>query len=491
VDVETSPPPILRSRSSTSLALRKISLDYLDHLALRWPMSTAGATGKDTSDFLSRISNTTSENDPRGSNTSVTTDGVQVTTRFRNNAGIAARNKDRAERRIAETSTAGVSDDEELLGPEEDENAVGNQPVDDEEDDEFSALQNLSKADFRKVINFSLKSAAEAAAAATQSVVSNQPTPVSNSKSSTTFNRHAIVFKVADEISGDAIPRQEIPDCIWKLVQAKVPLTLPCITTASIRFIHNNPTSIKTTRSADGVSQSKELMLDMSAFGDPEAITQSEWQDAWINRLEIIKKTSEKDIYKYFKAHKKYISQQEDFTEQFEAYKRFDIYFCRHYSNTRFKMNPQQYSAKILEFKLKFSAAFFSAKSLPVVSSSHVSASQHQSSRYTPYDRSKGPSSGFNSSFPKGTNSSVQTGQCLICGRFGHRGSNCTYSTTKRGARVTTCWKNGRVITISSNAEPCFQWNLRSECKSNHRASDHFCSVCGSKDHTLSSRKCL
>ena len=400
----------------------------------------------------------------------------KIPDRFHKNAGIAARNRDRVGRRNDNLGNEEVSDDERILNSEDEieyQQDIGG------EDDKFSALQNLSKADFRKVINFSLKSAAEAAVAATQNVTSNQLTPISTSKVVTPFNRHAIVFKVADEI-----PCQEIPDCIWKLVQAKVPLTLSCITTASIRYIHNNPTSIKTTCSADGVSQSKELMLDMSTFGAPEDITLADWQDAWINRLEIIKKTSEKDIYKYFKAHKQYVLQQEDFAEEFEAYKQFNIYFCRHYSNTRFKMNPQKYSAKILKFKLKFPRASFVMKplSIPPVPRS---GSQHQSVRYEPYDRNKGAGIGY--SFPKGTNSGAQMGQCLICGRSGHRGSNCSYSTTEKGARVTTCWKNGHVITTSSNAEPCFQWNLRSECKSNHRASDHFCSMCGSKDHTLSS----
>jgi hypothetical protein len=449
-------------------------------------MSPSGASGKDISEFQSRISNAETIHENSGSSTSATMDDVPD--RFRKNAGIAARNKVRADRRAENSNAEDVSEDEIMLGSENIEDRIETQPVDNDEDDEFTTLQNLSKADFRKVINFSLKNAAEAAIAVTQNVTSSQVTPISSSKTASPFNRHAIVFKVADEISGDEIPRQEIPDCIWKLVQAKVPLTLPCITTASIRYIHNNPTSIKTTRSADGVSQSKDLMLDMSTFGAPEDISLSDWQDAWINRLEIIKKTSEKDIYKYFKAHKKYVSQQEDFAEEFEAYKRFDIYFCRHYSNTRFKMNPQQYSATVLEFKLKFPSSSFATKP-PLNSSVTRSVPQHPSARFEPYDKTKGSTTA--SSFPKGTNPRAQTGQCLICGRFGHRGSNCTYSTTEKGVRVIACWKNGRVIVISSNAEPCFQWNLRSECKSNHRASDHFCSVCGSKDHTLSSQKCL
>ena len=449
-------------------------------------MSTFGATGKDISDFQLRISNSETIHENSGSSISATVDDVPD--RFRKNAETAARNKDCANRRAENRSDNDVSEDERMLSFNGNNDRVEDQPVDDEEEDEFAALQNLSRADFWKVINFSLKSAAEAAIAATQTASSSQAISTSSAKAPVPFNRHAIVFKVADEISGDEIPCQEIPDCIWKLVQAKVPLTLPCITTASIRYIHNNPTSIKTTRSADGVSQSKDLMLDMSAFGAPEDISLADWQDAWINRLEIIKKTSEKDIYKYFKAHKKYISQQEDFAEEFEAYKHFNIYFCRHYSNTRFKLNPQQYSAKVLEFKLKFPSSSFLTKSLPI-SSVTRSVPQHQSARFEPYGKNKGSTSA--TPFPKGINPGAQTGQCLICGRFGHRGSNCTFSTTEKGARVIACWKNGRVIVILSNAEPCFQWNLCSECKSNHRASDHFCSMCGSKDHTLSSRKCL
>jgi hypothetical protein len=69
-------------------------------------------------------------------------------------------------------------------------------------------------------------------------------------------------------------------------------------------------------------------MLDMSPFGASEDISKSDWQDTWINHLVIIKRMLEKEIYKYFKAHKKFISQQKDFSREFEAYKQFDIYFC-------------------------------------------------------------------------------------------------------------------------------------------------------------------
>jgi hypothetical protein len=125
-------------------------------------------------------------------------------------------------------------------------------------------------------------------------------------------------------------------------------------------------------------------------FSAPEDITQLDWWDAWINCLEIYKQTSKKSIYKYFKAHKKYISQQEDFSEKFKAYKQFVIYFCHHYNNTRFQMNPQQYSVKILEFKQEFSPSSFTTKALLQANTARgPSQMSHSSIHYEPYDHSK------------------------------------------------------------------------------------------------------
>jgi len=408
----------------------------------------------------------------------------EISTHATKRAALLVRNELRAEKRFneqADVSEDEILSEEEPNFEEEEESAI---------DDEFTKLQKLSPDDFKVALNFSINRAAEAGFAAASHSVSKHAS-VSPTKPSATFNRYATVFKVADEISGDEIPRQEIPDCIWKLVQARVPLALPCITTRALQFIHSNPTSIKTTKSADGVSQSKELMLDMdmSAFGVPEDISQTDWLDAWINRLIIIKKTSEKDVYKYFKSHQHSISQQEDFTEEFEAYKRFDIWFCCHYTNTCFKLTQQQYQAKVLEFKLKSSHSHFStsgSSQLPL--SRPLSQPQRPITRFDPYPRK---SSSSTTPFPKSPTTNASVGQCLICGRSGHKGSVCSYSHTDKGVRVVSCWRNGQVVLISSGAEVCFQWNVRSKCKSNHRTSDHFCSVCAAKDHSLISRKCL
>src|SRR5882762_4450694 len=242
------------------------------------PRSTVGAPGKDTSVFYSDVShlNMSSSNELPITALDSTTDEVQD--RAAKRAATLDRNERRADKR--NIGEADVSEDEVVS----EDNPIYEDRDNFVIDDEFAKLQNLSPDDFKAALNFSINRAAEAGfAAASQS--SSKETPISAAKSSAVFNCYATVFKVADEVSGDEIPHQEIPDCIWKLVQARVPLVLPCITTHTLQFIHSNPTSIKTTKSADGVSQSKELMLDMSAFGDPEEISQTDWQDAWINRL--------------------------------------------------------------------------------------------------------------------------------------------------------------------------------------------------------------
>jgi hypothetical protein len=97
-------------------------------------------------------------------------------------------------------------------------------------------------------------------------------------------------------------------------------------------------------------------------------------------------------------------------------------------------MNPSKYSAKILEFKLKFSPSPIGTKALPQTDIFRPSQTLHSSNCYEPDDCSKASSSG--TSFPKGTNSGAQTDQCFICGRLGHHGSNNLFTTMEKGIRI-------------------------------------------------------
>src|SRR5882762_5513753 len=166
--------------------------------------STLGASGKDTTAFFSDISHldsTSLSGPPISSNSTMD----EISTHATKRAALLVRNELRAEKRFneqADVSEDEILSEEEPNFEEEEESAI---------DDEFTKLQKLSPDGFKVALNFSINRAAEAGFAAASHSVSKHAS-VSPTKPSATFNRYATVFKVADEISGDEIPRQEIPD---------------------------------------------------------------------------------------------------------------------------------------------------------------------------------------------------------------------------------------------------------------------------------------
>jgi len=120
-------------------------------------MSSIRAPGKDSSNFLVEIK----QNKPLDNSSSSTAmDDI-----LEQNVAIAAHNKLREERRAIEVHEGDVSDNkesipgEDVIVPEDDEG------LEIEQEDEFTAIQNLSPTDFKKVISFSLKNAVEVVAA--------------------------------------------------------------------------------------------------------------------------------------------------------------------------------------------------------------------------------------------------------------------------------------------------------------------------------------
>jgi len=142
-------------------------------------MSSIGAPGKDTSNFLAEIK----QNKP-SDNSSGSTAMDDILDR---NISIATRNNLREERRAIEDHEGDVSDNEESI-PRED--AIVPEDIEGleiEQEDEFTAIQNLSPTDFKKVISFSLKNAAEVVAAIS-SGKPNAPVSVNSSSKGVPFD---------------------------------------------------------------------------------------------------------------------------------------------------------------------------------------------------------------------------------------------------------------------------------------------------------------
>ena len=103
-------------------------------------MSSIGASGKDTSSFLTKISQNNPPINSSSSNTSATMD--DISDHFHQNAAIATWNKYREDRRAIKGLEDNISDNEELiLGGDEIELRPNEDPKVDEEN-EFAAIQN-------------------------------------------------------------------------------------------------------------------------------------------------------------------------------------------------------------------------------------------------------------------------------------------------------------------------------------------------------------
>jgi hypothetical protein len=84
-------------------------------------MPPTGASGKDTSNFLTEIAQNSPPLNSSGSNTFATMDDIPD--RSRRNTAISARNKYREDRRAIEGQEGDISDNEELI-PGDDESKI-------------------------------------------------------------------------------------------------------------------------------------------------------------------------------------------------------------------------------------------------------------------------------------------------------------------------------------------------------------------------------
>ena len=90
-----------------------------------------------------------------------------ISDHFCKNAVIVTCNKYREDRRVIEGLKGEISNNRELNIDHKEFKLEHNEGPEVEDDDEFTAIQNLSPSDFQKVIRFSLKNAAEVATAIT------------------------------------------------------------------------------------------------------------------------------------------------------------------------------------------------------------------------------------------------------------------------------------------------------------------------------------
>jgi hypothetical protein len=303
----------------------------------------------------------------------------------------------------------------------------------------------------------------------------------------------APVFTVGNTVrSSVTTSAYEIPRPLINLARSKVHIPLTLLTTASLRKIHTDPSCVKMKKGLVMEDPKRSIMDTSSGFPAENTLLPGQFNEAYKNFLKLLAKVADKDIVQEFRDHREFLTERDDFNDNFDMVLAFDIEIRRKYFNTHTLMDEAAYIQRWNEVRIDTKMAR--------QDQANANTSSSSSNRYQPYPPRKNdaPSSSSNATSDgkpfrrgKGENSSSDSLLCIICGRNGHKSNNCTHTQTTKGTSTICAWGDGKVSLKSNGSVVCISFNL-GRCPAPKHSTDvlHVCSVCGSKSHCAAAKSC-
>lgn len=304
----------------------------------------------------------------------------------------------------------------------------------------------------------------------------------------------APVFTIGNTIRASATTSAyEIPRPLIDLARSKVHIPLTLLTTASIRRIHTDPSCVKMKKGLVMDDPKRSIMDTSSGFPVETSLLPGQFNEAYKNFMKLLAKVADKDIVQEFRTHRDFLTERDDFNDQFDIILAFDIEIRRKYFNTHTLLDESAYTQRWNEVKIdtKLARQEQAAASL---------GGGGGGGRYQPYPphRNDTPSTSTNMTTDgkpfrrgKGEYTSSDSLLCIICGRNGHKLNNCTHTQTVKGTATICAWIDGKIVIKSNNSVVCISFNL-GRCPTPRHNSDvlHICSLCGSKTHHAAAKSC-
>jgi hypothetical protein len=461
----------------------------------------AGIGGKDTSslnpnggndggnDQASRLAHTVGNSGRRSRVVVLTSRDVVIC----ENEARQARNEDRADRRHATSDN--VSEDEGLLDvpAEQQRDLPDPQPM-----NTNTLLINLVR-DFN-----ALTPASRAVAKAIVGGVATSTAPATQGTAATSSSR---AYSDADMKIASSIDNvYEIPQVVISLAVSGLHVPLTLLTASTIEKIHTDPSCI-TMKKGLVLDDLKKSVLDTSNFPAESTLTPVEFYEASENFLELLNIIAGPAVIEKFKEHRRFCLARRRFTNHYDAVLAFDIETRRLFFNTKTFLSEAAYEHRwndtltmVSHAKAEESAANATkevTRLTALAARFETNSGSSNSHRYQPYPHSKPKLDGTNvssstdsKSFRKGKGASADGPLCLICGRNGHKASDCTHTLTVKNSQPVCQWQD-KLVLKSSSAIVCISYNIGRCIKARHGDDViHVCSVCGSKSHAAVARSC-
>ncbi|KAI0054978.1 hypothetical protein BV25DRAFT_1816265 [Artomyces pyxidatus] len=272
---------------------------------------------------------------------------------------------------------------------------------------------------------------------------------------------------------------------ILLLAKHGVRLPLTVFTNDALCKITQNPMSF---RKKISVETGSACLLDTSAFGLEDDLSQHQWTEAWRAYKAFLSTPgiATEGVHDRWYRHYEAITGVEDFEANFRAVRTFDIEERVCYHSQPFKHNEAIYwraydkictGIALADLQEEKEARERQASGSALCERRHTTSSI---SRFHPYDDQHPRQSGKPS-----------TGLCLVCGTTGHHVRDCSARVSIKGRPLVAKWDISKrtIVTISGNGEFCVYWNLKGPggCHGEHGTrSRHACSICTGDHHAAS-----
>ncbi|KAG1717926.1 uncharacterized protein EDB91DRAFT_1090456 [Suillus paluster] len=295
----------------------------------------------------------------------------------------------------------------------------------------------------------------------------------------------------------------EIPRVIINLADSKLHVPLMLLTAKVMEKIHNDPSCIIMKKGLV-TDNPKKSVMDTSGFPPESSPSPIQFYEAYENFMELLNRIAGGAIQEKFRKHRLFCLSRKHFEENFSAVLAFNIETRRIFFNTKSLLTDAAYECCWNETLTKISrdksdeAAANANRELQRLMAlmSHFEGS-NSNNRYHPYQNSAklkaDATAQLNTdgkSFRKGKEILSNGPLYLLCGRNGHKASNCTFTHTIKNSPLVCVWQ-GKIMLKSSSVIVCISHNI-GRCTPGKHGMDiiHVCSICGSKSHAASAKSC-
>jgi hypothetical protein len=244
----------------------------------------------------------------------------------------------------------------------------------------------------------------------------------------------------------------------------------------------------------------KKMVLDAAGFPAETSLQPADFHEATETFLQLLEYIAGLTIIQRFKRHRKFCLSRKPFADNYDAILAFDIETRRLFFNTKGFLSEEAYErrwndtiAKISQKKADDASAAATREANRVAALASRLENSGGGNRYQPYPATKPSGTMSNTDgkpFRKGKGASTDGPLCLLCGRNGHKASECSQTQSIKNEPVVCYWKD-KILLKSNSSSVCISFNI-GKCTTSKHGSEvaHICSICGSSSHHATSRSC-